>query len=148
MESGLGFLPLRTELAAEKTTRRVTAQWVIGAQGGSLSGYEIHMGHTQVPEEIDPRFFVSPIEGGDRKPDGAVDREGRTWGTYLHGLFESGSFLQAWLVPIGAERGVRVKVEWQEWQQERDSQLNRLVNMLEEHLDMVTIRSWVGVLNY
>ncbi len=67
------------------------------------------------------------------------------WGTYLHGLFESGAFLQQWLAQVGAERGVRVEVGWQEWQQERDAHLNRIADALEEHLDMVTIRAVAGV---
>src|SRR5436190_16040041 len=49
-ERGLGLLPLRTGLAAEKTTGRVEAQWNIGSQTGVFPGYEIHMGHTKVGE--------------------------------------------------------------------------------------------------
>src|ERR671925_138071 len=91
-ERSLGLLPLRTVLAAKKTTRRVEVKWTIGAKTGGFSGYEIHMGHTQVGEGITPRFVLHPLEGGEWRSDGAVSRDGRTWGTYLHGLFENGPF--------------------------------------------------------
>lgn len=146
-ECGLGFLPLYTELVREKTTRRVKVRWWIGPTGGIFSGYEIHMGHTRIRAGIEPRFFVSPPEGRGWKPDGAVNHEERIWGTYVHGLFESGSFLQTWLASIGAKKDVKVEVAWQEWQQERDSQLNNLAKALEEHIDMARIYSWLGLFN-
>ncbi len=120
-------------------------QWNIGSQTGVFPGYEIHMGHTQVGEGVAPRFFLRPLGGGEWRPDGAVSRDGRVWGTYLHGLFESGSFLRQWLAQVGAERGVQVQVGWQEWPQERDAHLNRIADALEEHLDMVTIQALAGV---
>lgn len=94
-EPGLGFFPTRTVLAQEKTTRRVEVQWRIGEQTGVCSGYEIHLGRTTSSGAVFPRFFVCPIGGARWHPDGAVSREGKVWGTYLHGLFESGLFLQA-----------------------------------------------------
>jgi adenosylcobyric acid synthase len=144
-ERGLGFLPLRTVFAAEKTTRKVEVKWSIGSRAGVFSGYEIHMGQTQVGEGVAPRFFLRPVGGGEWRPDGAVSREGKVWGAYVHGLFESGLFLQEWLSQVGAERGVRVQVGWQEWQRERNSRLDRLADALEEPLDMAAIRTLAGV---
>lgn len=138
-EQGLGFLPLRTVFAAEKTTRRVEVLWHVGSQTGIFSGYEIHMGHTQLGEGGTSYFFLRSIGGGAWRPDGAVSREGRVWGTYLHGLFESGPFLQEWLAQVGAERNIRIQAGWLEWQQERDSQLDRLAEVLERYLDMAAI---------
>lgn len=33
--------------------------------------------------------------------DGAVSRDGRVWGCYLHGLFENSALRQAWLSELG-----------------------------------------------
>ncbi len=96
-------------------------------------------------EGATPRFFLRPIGDREWQPDGAVSREGKIWGTYLHGLFASGPFLQGWLSGVGAEREVHIQVGWQEWQDEQDFQLDRLANALEEHLDMITIRTLAGV---
>ena len=75
---GLGLLPVRTVLAAEKRTRVVRATT---AGGASCPAYEIHMGVTTVPAEVTP-FAV--LDDGSR--DGA--RAARVIGTYLHGAFE------------------------------------------------------------
>ena len=48
---GLGLLPVRTVLAAEKRTRVVRATT---AGGASCPAYEIHMGVTTVPAEVPP----------------------------------------------------------------------------------------------
>jgi adenosylcobyric acid synthase len=143
IESGLGFFPVRTVLAMEKTTRRVEVQWRVGEKIGVFSGYEIHLGRTTKRVEIPPRFLVRPITGEQWQPDGTVSAEGKTWGTYLHGLFASGPFLQAWFGPIGEEKGVAVRIEWQRWQSVRDSRLDRLADALEAHVDMTTIRAWL-----
>ena len=54
-------------------------------KGQEISGYEIHMGITEVEED---RAF------GD---DGAVSESGLVLGTYLHGIFENQNFKDAFL---------------------------------------------------
>jgi adenosylcobyric acid synthase len=144
VERGLRFFPVKTVLAQEKTTRQVEAQWRIGEKTGVFSGYEIHLGRSTKSAEVPPRFLVRPIGGEKWQPDGAVSAEGKTWGTYLHGLFESGSFLQAWLGPIGETKGVTVRSEWRQWRGVRDARLDSLADALEAHVDMAAIRSWLG----
>ena len=76
--NGLGLLPVRTVLAAEKRTRVVRATT---AGGTSCPAYEIHLGVTSVPAGVAPFALLD-----DGSPDGA--RVGRAIGTYLHGAFE------------------------------------------------------------
>jgi len=75
---GLGLLPVRTVLGAEKRTRVVRATT---AGGASCPAYEIHMGVTTVPPGVAPFAVLD-----DGSPDGA--RAVRAMGTYLHGAFE------------------------------------------------------------
>jgi adenosylcobyric acid synthase len=82
-EAGLGLLPVRTTLTREKTTRRVRARWLAG--GPAFEAYEIHMGVTRSARLR--RLFM--IDGHGL--EGTASRDGRVWGTYLHGLFESGA---------------------------------------------------------
>jgi adenosylcobyric acid synthase len=77
--AGLGMLPGRTVLAAEKTTRRVEA---FTPSGIVFEGYEIHLGMTTRPPAAIP-FATLP----DGVPDG-VRTEGCA-GTYLHGALEN-----------------------------------------------------------
>ncbi|MBQ1396525.1 MAG: cobyric acid synthase [Eubacterium sp.] len=84
--AGLGLLPCETIFTADKTRTRVKAEVKAAPfAGAALDSYEIHMGKTT--GEAEP-FCV--IEGG--KPDGAVS--GRIFGTYLHGLFDTGELTQ------------------------------------------------------
>lgn len=83
---GMGLLPIDTVFGDRKTRTRmqatVTAPDFAGAQ---LDGYEIHTGQTTV--HGDP-FCI--LENG--QPDGCVN--GNIFGTYLHGLFDTGDLSQ------------------------------------------------------
>ena len=91
---GLGFLPCRTVITPDKTLVKselqVTAPPLAGAR---LRGYEIHMGRTR-------RLAGQPFA---RRPDGSGEgaARGLVFGTYLHGLFDSGELTDAlarWLL--------------------------------------------------
>jgi adenosylcobyric acid synthase len=75
---GLGLLPCRTTLTAEKTT---VVRHGTTTTGIPVSGYEIHMGTTAIEGAL-PVFarFSDGSEDGVRLP--------RVIGTYLHGAFE------------------------------------------------------------
>ena len=75
---GLGLLPGRTVLVAEKITRRVRASTSAGA---AFDAYEIHLGVTTRPANAEP--FATLADG---TADGV--RINRCAGTYLHGALE------------------------------------------------------------
>lgn len=89
---GLGLLPMDTVFTRQKTRTRVQAtvlqQPFAGAQ---LDGYEIHMGNT--------RGAGTPFcRLQDGTPEGCC--QGQVFGTYLHGLFDTGELtvrLADWL---------------------------------------------------
>lgn len=89
---GMGLLPGKTVFAAEKTCTNLKAVTAPGPfSGAALNGYEIHMGTT---ETQNAPFCI--LEDG--RPDGC--QCGNVFGTYLHGLFDSGELtakLAAWL---------------------------------------------------
>ena len=89
---GMGLLPGRTVFSAEKTRTNRKASIVSGPfRGTALEGYEIHMGDTGTQEVP---FCI--LEDG--RADGC--RQGTVFGTYLHGLFDTGELtvkLAAWL---------------------------------------------------
>lgn len=143
-EAGLSLLPVCTELAAKKTTRRVEVQWRVGENSGLFHGYEIHMGHSLRRGESTPRFLVRPTIAEEWQTDGLMGTDGRTWGTYVHGLFASGAFVQAWLTQVGVRRRLAVQVHWRDWSTQRAVQCDRLADVLAEHLDMGRIGSLLG----
>lgn len=91
---GLGLLPCDTVFIPQKARTRMRAD--VLAQpfaGAELDGYEIHMGRTL---RTGGQPFCRLHTGAE---DGAV--QGQVFGTYLHGLFDSGSLtdrLAAWLL--------------------------------------------------
>lgn len=77
--TGLGLLPARTVLTADKVTTLRRARTRAGTE---FSAYEIHLGVTDRPAHLAP--FATLDDG---TAEGAV--RDRVIGTYLHGLFES-----------------------------------------------------------
>ncbi len=94
---GLGLLDVRTVMAREKRLARVRAKWL--ATGGTLAGYEIHMGVTELGRGVQP--LISIEAEGAAHPDGASSADGKIMGTYLHGLFDEPVFLDAFLKGFG-----------------------------------------------
>ncbi len=88
---GLGLLDVETILSPAKTLRHVQGT----ALGAPVEGYEMHMGETSGPGTAQP---FATLEDGAR--DGAINREGKVIGSYLHGLFASPDLRRALLMRI------------------------------------------------
>jgi cobyric acid synthase CobQ len=95
---GLGLLAVRTELAREKTLRRVSARHL--DSGCEVYGYEIHHGLTG---GVDP---VPLIRRGDGEAIGFGADGGRLWGTYLHGVFDADGFRRWFIDRLRVRRGL------------------------------------------
>jgi adenosylcobyric acid synthase len=117
---GLGLLDVTTVMTADKTIRPVRGQHVSGAV---VQGYEIHLGVTEGPDCARP---LLTIEG---RPDGAMSASRQVQGTYVHGLFSSDAFRQAWLKELGAASEVA-------YEQKLEAALDALADHLERHLDL------------
>jgi len=81
---GLGLLDVSTEIEDIKVVRHSEGQDRLF--GAKVCGYEIHMGQTLLSHNSKPFLH---LETG---PDGAINSAGNVFGTYLHGLFDSGAF--------------------------------------------------------
>ena len=82
----MGLLPVKTVFKPLKRRTRYLAEVKAPLfQGAKLDGYEIHMGRTDVSG--DP--FIQ-LESGEY--DGCI--AGNIFGTYLHGLFDTGDLTQ------------------------------------------------------
>ena len=106
--AGLGLLPLITTMAGEKTTTQVEAQFLgLDVEKPRVTGYEIHMGLT---EPVGEGRAVFQIERRLDEPvsisDGWATPDFRVWGSYIHGLFDSDPFRQAWLAYLRGKLGL------------------------------------------
>ena len=131
--AGLGLLPCRTVFQPEKRRTRVSARALAGPLAGAeLEGYEIHMGSTS---RLGGEPFCRLAGGGE---DGTVS--GRVFGTYLHGLFDTGEpvrRLADWLL---GEKGLPAGPAGVERQEDyRRRQYDLLAREVREHLDMKAI---------
>ncbi|MDW7684097.1 MAG: cobyric acid synthase [Bacillota bacterium] len=105
LAEGLGLLPVDTAFSPEKTTVRVSGATV--RDGEEVQGYEIHMGRTH---RRDAAPFATLTDGdGCTYEDGAVSEDGRVFGTYLHGLFDSPAFRSGFLNRVRAANGLEQK---------------------------------------
>ena len=123
---GLGFLDVETVLTADKSLVQATGKHL--PSGAPVSGYEIHIGRTTGMDCARPAFHLRE-DGGRPKLDGAMSKDGRVVGTYLHGLFTDDEFRKAYLSGFG-------EVSDLAYDARIDSVLDELASHLEKALDV------------
>jgi len=122
---GLGILPVETTL----TTEKVTEQCCFVFQQKKLAGkgYEIHMGET-VAEDKSPLCLVN---GG--KEDGYF-LSPKTWGTYIHGIFDNIEIVNAVLKTSGGKGSSKL-----DFRQFKDEQYDKLAALVRDNVDLAYI---------
>ena len=145
---GLGLLPLATSFSGQKTRCRVSGRFLelegpyrlLG--GVTVSGYEIHMGHSflagEKPEEgkgVQQAVRLRDTRTGEEKIDGFC-RE-NILGTYVHGLFDHPQTLRAMLQILAGHRGVSLPDrDRPDPRAYKESQYDLLAAALRENLQM------------
>jgi adenosylcobyric acid synthase len=114
--AGLGLLDLHTTLEREKQLRSVSGR--LPFQDAPFNGYEIHMGASR---------------GETRSADG------RIFGTYVHGIFDTPAACAALLRWAGMPGASGVDLDAL-----REASLERLADGVEEHLDLQAVFAWPG----
>ena len=122
---GLGLLDIDTVLGERK--RLGLASGKDTASGAPVNGYEMHLGVTTGAGLARPMLLL-----GDR-PDGAVSKDGRVAGCYLHGLFASDDFRRAFLTALGGAPSHFA------YETAVESTLDALAEHLTAHLDLDAI---------
>jgi len=133
---GLGWLPIDTELAAEKTLAAVRA--VHQPSGLPLAGYEIHHGVTRAPGEA-----VVAVVREDGAPIGYAAADRPVWGAYLHGLFDADAFRRHCLNGLRARRGLPPVADPTPY--DLEPALDRLADVVEAALPLATLRRLLGM---
>ena len=139
--AGLNLLNMETELLGEKVTTQVKARMLwdkLTDPEEQLHGYEIHMGRSKV---LGPATSLLEIVQRNDVPvqvqDGLVSREGRVWGSYLHGLFDNDSLRHRLIQSLMRHDDIVPSEErlgsFQRWKEE---QYDKLAAHLREHIRM------------
>ena len=134
---GLELLPTRTVFTLEKRRAQVTATAAAPFAGAALTGYEIHTGRTTV--EGAP--FCTLADG---TPDGCV--QGSVFGTYLHGLFDSGELTEKLAALLCRRKGLAPETAAPlTMQAYREQQFDLLADGVRRALDMPAIYAAMGL---
>ena len=134
---GLELLPTRTVFTLEKRRAQVTATAATPFAGAALTGYEIHTGRTTV--EGAP--FCTLADG---TPDGCV--QGSVFGTYLHGLFDSGELTEKLAALLCRRKGLAPETASPlTMQAYREQQFDLLADGVRRALDMSAIYAAMGL---
>ena len=149
---GLNLLPITTTMLPEKQTSQVVGCLLAlshfpGAPT-EIQGYEIHQGQTALHDEAAPFVQITQRKGAPTQvSDGAINPNGRVWGTYLHGIFDNDGFRLAFVNRLRAENGLASIEESANFSAayEKQQQYNRLSQLLRNHLDIARIYQMMGI---
>ncbi|MFA6129646.1 MAG: cobyric acid synthase [Candidatus Omnitrophota bacterium] len=134
---GLNLLSVETSLKPDKTLARVEAKEL--SSGLKLSGYEIHHGLTRITGKCDPLFEVFESNGKKAKyPEGAISKDRRILGTYIHGIFDAAAFRRSFLNRLRRKKGwpaLPVKENFNP-----DKEFDKLAQLVRDNIDMGLLR--------
>lgn len=134
---GLNLLPITTVMSGEKITRQRSLISAYPETRLAVEGYEIHSGRSSFEEGGD---FYALFDG---EPElGIVDKDFRTWGCYLHGLFDNGAWRRSWLNCLRHRRGLPdLPTAIGNYSGQREEMLDAMADFVESYLDLKPIIS-------
>ena len=140
--AGLGLLDFSVTFHTEKTTEQAKGAidcqegWMRELNGILLDGYEIHSGVNTFGEDCVPFLRLN----GREEIDGVTNKRGNVIGSYLHGIFDTGSFWRAIVNRIRAQKGLDTSQEKvMTVQQFRDREFDRLASIVRQNIDMASV---------
>lgn len=101
--SGLGLLDIVTVMNPQKTVKAVKGSCPLSHT--AFEGYEIHVGVTKGADMQRPMTHINGAPEGARSPNGQIE------GSYVHGVFSSDGYRQAWLKRVGGEAASALQYE-------------------------------------
>jgi len=144
---GIGLLDVVTIMLTSKETHQATAELhtagfqVAPRSPKRLEGYEIHMGETILGPAAEPFAHIIRRSGEELEVlDGAVTKDGRIFGTYLHGLFHNDQFRAAYLNRIRRRKGLPDREP-----AIQNDPFDKLAAHLEKSLDMKKLLEICGI---
>ena len=133
---GLGLLDTKTVFKEAKTRTRINGHIaeehnIYGLENLSVEGYEIHMGMTENLGEAIPMITLE-----DGRTDAYMTKNGRIWGSYLHGIFDNEDLVFALVQDIMKEKGINPAENHLSIAEYKEIQYNKLADLIRNSLDM------------
>ncbi|QMV17315.1 cobyric acid synthase [Granulicella sp. 5B5] len=139
---GLGLLAIQTTMQPQKITRISSGYLVARSLFGQpisnlqIAGYEIHVGDTTYLKGAKPFANLSTESGDGTFLDGCIAHDNRTFGTYLHGLFDDDIFRHAFLNAARAFYRLEALHQRNYWKKQREASLDRLTEAVRTAIDI------------
>lgn len=118
---GLGILPVITTIEGGKQTRQCQFSF-IGNRAIAGAGYEIHAGQTTSTNPL------CQMDNGET--DGCFLNE-KTWGTYIHGIFDNASVIESVLRQVNPEFSSAI-----DYKTKKEEGYNQLADIIRENVDL------------
>lgn len=125
--AGLGILPVQTTLTSEKRTEQ--CHFTYRENENLCTAYEIHMGETKSENP-------SPLNKINKTLDDGYFLNSKTWGTYLHGIFDNISVIKDIIKTIDGKEPERFDTK-----EFKETQYNKLADFVRQNSDMEYIYS-------
>ncbi len=132
---GLGLLPVKTKLEPAKTLRQVTGLHI--PTNTKVTGYEIHHGLTTRHHGCKPAFRLSGIQ----TLDGAINKNGSVWGTYIHGVFDNFAMRNSFINTLRKKRGLAPRSVKE---RDTDIEFDKLADHVRGNIDMKALYKIAG----
>ena len=168
--AGMGLLPLATHFEEEKVLTRVEGAFgeldgiFAPMSGMEVSGYEIHMGRTEIsggrgpedtakltdyrqePEICRPLAYLMETQGDSKRAGADGWNRGNVYGGYLHGIFDGSQAAPVLAGILAKQKGMELKTPQKEdYQAYRQAQYDELAGELRKSLDMEQIYAMMGL---
>jgi adenosylcobyric acid synthase len=143
--TGLGLLDITTTIEKTKATFQVKAiaeTNIFNIENLKIEGYEIHAGNTSLLQHTQPLFRI--IKRGTQDVnilDGAISKDSKVIGTYIHGIFDNDSFRYALLDYLRNRKGLPLISQLDRFNANKikEEEYDKLANLIREKLDMKKI---------
>jgi len=128
---GLGLFDNVTRWEEYKK-RTVQDEGILIKTGEPVTGYEIHMGNSEIKEE--PLFKIERFIGDET--EGSVRESEMLFGTYLHGIFEKPAFRRFFLSFVKEGKGVLSASAPKDYDDLIEENIERLASSFEKNMDI------------
>jgi len=150
---GLSLLDIETEFSAGKKTHQIEAithnnlELSIDFSKEVIKGYEIHMGKTALKEDSSPLFkIISRSNQECLINDGAISKDQKVWGTYIHGIFDNDIFRKKFINKLSQDKiKKRDQIDLINFKEQRSSSLDQLAEEVKKNMDMDLLYRIIGL---